>query len=75
MPGKYNDMKDRILIIEDSKSLAQLIAAQLKTDFHIDSDLAYSYQQAKRLLEKPSAQYLLSLVDLNLPESETGAGL
>jgi diguanylate cyclase (GGDEF)-like protein len=61
---------DRILIVEDNKSLAKLIAKKLSSALDMEVDVAYSMQEAKLFLVR--YKYFLALLDLNLPDAPDG---
>ena len=60
----------KILIIEDNKTLAKLISKKIKSEINIDVDVAYSLQEAKLFLKM--YKYFLVLTDLNLPDAPNG---
>ena len=60
----------RILIVEDNKTLAKLIAKKIKSDIEIEVDIAYSLKEAKLFLKM--YKYFLTLLDLNLPDAPNG---
>jgi CheY-like chemotaxis protein len=61
---------ERILIVEDNKTLANLIAKKLKSKLDIEVDIAYSLSETKLFLKKYT--YFLTLLDLNLPDAPNG---
>ena len=69
------NMGNKVLIIEDAKSLSSAIQAELREKYEIQSDIAYDLKQAKQLLSKNPDQYFLATVDLQLPDSEQGAAV
>ncbi len=60
----------RILIIEDHKATADLLADGIKTQLHIDVDVAYKLAEAKLFLRM--YDYDLTIVDLVLPDATSG---
>ncbi|WP_345993464.1 diguanylate cyclase [Sulfurimonas sp. HSL-1716] len=60
----------RILIVEDNKALAKLIAKKLKTSLNFEIDIAFSMQEAKLFTKK--YEYFVTLLDLNLPDAPNG---
>ena len=60
----------RILIVEDNKTLAKLIAKKIKSEISMEVDVAYSLQEAKLFIKM--YKYFLVLTDLNLPDSPNG---
>ncbi|MEO1954918.1 MAG: response regulator [Campylobacterales bacterium] len=63
-------MNDKILIIENDKKLAELIAQKLQTELEIETDIAYNFSEAKLFLK--AYDYFLTLVDSNLPDAPNG---
>lgn len=61
---------EKILIVEDNKTLAKLIAKKLKETLKFDVDIAYSLQEAKLFLK--AYKYFITLLDLNLPDAPNG---
>lgn len=61
---------DRILIIEDNKTLAKLIAKKIHTELKFEVDIAYNLHEAKLFLKQ--YKYFLALLDLNLPDAPNG---
>lgn len=63
-------MNNRILIVEDNKTLAKLLAKKLQSALDATVDIAYTLQEAKLFIRKRS--YFLSLLDINLPDAPNG---
>lgn len=63
-------MSDRILIVEDNKTLAKLIAKKVETSLDIKVDIAYTQLEAKLFIKRYT--YFISLLDLNLPDAPNG---
>ena len=61
---------DRILIVEDNKTLAKLISKKIKSELDYEVDVAYSLLEAKLFLKKYT--YFITLLDLNLPDAPNG---
>ncbi|MEH6347854.1 MAG: hybrid sensor histidine kinase/response regulator [Bermanella sp.] len=66
---------DKVLIIEDSRSLASAIKAELLESYNVHSDIAQTIEQAQGLLKTHSATYFAANVDLELPDCESGAAV
>ncbi len=60
----------RILIVEDNKTLAKLIAKKIQKTLDYEVDVAYKFSEAKLFLKKYS--YFLTLLDINLPDAPNG---
>ncbi|MCK9473686.1 diguanylate cyclase [Sulfurimonas sp.] len=63
-------MKKRILVVEDNKTLAKLIAKKISIELDFEVDTAYNLQEAKLFLKR--YKYFLTLLDLNLPDAPNG---
>lgn len=61
---------ERILVVEDNKTLAKLIAKKLSTELDFEVDVAYSMSEAKLFFKR--YKYFLALLDLNLPDAPDG---
>jgi len=63
--------REKILIVEDNKALSKLIIKKMETSLDFDVDAAYTFEEAKSLVEKNS-DYFVALLDLNLPDAPDG---
>jgi len=63
-------MSERILIVEDNKTLAKLIAKKIEAALDFKIDIAYSMLEAKLFLK--TYTYFITLLDLNLPDAPNG---
>ncbi len=63
-------MNDRILIVEDDQTLADLIIKKLQQELNVEVDVAYKLSEAKLFLKK--YDYFITLLDLNLPDAPNG---
>jgi len=63
-------MNEKILIVEDNKTLAKLIARKLQTSLDMEIDVAYSLREAKLFLSR--GKYFIALLDINLPDAPNG---
>jgi len=63
-------MNDRILIVEDNKTLAKLLSKKLQSTLNIDVDVAYTLNEAKLFIQR--YKYFLTLLDINLPDAPNG---
>ena len=61
---------DRILVIEDNKTLAKLIAKKINTKLNFEVDVAYTMSEARLFVHKYN--YFITLSDLNLPDAPNG---
>ncbi|WP_229855136.1 diguanylate cyclase [Candidatus Sulfurimonas marisnigri] len=60
----------RILIVEDNKTLAKLISKKITSELNVKVDIAYNFSESKLFLK--SYKYFLTLLDLNLPDAPNG---
>jgi len=60
----------RILIVEDSKTLAKLLAKKIESSLDYRVDVAYNFSEAKLFLKKYT--YFITLLDINLPDAPNG---
>lgn len=63
---------ENILIVEDSKLFAGLISRKLCTEFPYRCVVKSTRQDAVTMLEEESDQYVLAILDLNLPDAPNG---
>ena len=61
---------ERILIVEDNKTLAKLIAKKVQAALNFEVDIAYKLSEAKLYLSK--YKYFVTLLDINLPDAPNG---
>ena len=61
---------NRILIVEDNKTLAKLLAKKIQTALNFEVDIAYQLSEAKLYLSK--YKYFVTLLDINLPDAPNG---
>jgi len=61
---------ERILLVDDSKTLAKLISLKVKSELNVEIDVAYSLSEAELFTKKYS--YTLAILDLNLPDAPSG---
>ncbi len=60
----------RILIVEDNKTLAKLIAKKIKHSLKYEVDTAYKFSEAKLFSKRYN--YFLTILDINLPDAPNG---
>ena len=63
--------KSKILIVEDNKALAKLIAKKMEDNTEMQVDVAHSLAEAQSFLTK-AKDYFITLLDLNLPDAPNG---
>lgn len=63
-------MSERILIVEDNKTLAKLISKKIELALDFTVDVAYTMQEAKLFIKR--YKYFITLLDLNLPDAPNG---
>ena len=60
----------RILIVEDNKTLAKLIAKKISVAMKYEVDIAYTLLEAKLFIKR--YKYFITLLDINLPDAPNG---
>lgn len=63
-------MSERILIVEDNKTLAKLISKKIEVALGFKIDIAYTMSEAKLFLKIYT--YFTTLLDINLPDAPNG---
>jgi 3-deoxy-d-manno-octulosonic-acid transferase len=69
--GGMPAISNKILIVEDNKALAKLIAKKMEDNTDMYVDVAHSLAEAKNLLQD-AEEYFIALLDLNLPDAPNG---
>lgn len=62
----------KVLIVEDSRTTARLMAHNLKEQLELSCECAENMQQALEILRDNPSQFFLALCDLNLPDAPNG---
>ncbi len=63
-------MNEKILIVEDNKTLAKLIAKKIQASLDVEVDVAYTLTEAKLFIARYT--YFLTLLDIHLPDAPNG---
>lgn len=63
-------MGEKILIVEDNKTLAKLIAKKIQSSLGMTVDVAYTMAEAKLFIAR--YKYFITLLDINLPDAPNG---
>ncbi|BAU56899.1 diguanylate cyclase [Halorhodospira halochloris] len=63
---------DLVLVVEDSRSIAGLLAERIDDELHLGPLVAYDRAQAKRLLDEKAERMVAAVLDLNLPDAPDG---
>ncbi len=61
---------ERILLVEDNRSLAKLLAKKITAVLPFEVDIAYELKEARLFMRQYS--YFIALLDINLPDSPNG---
>lgn len=61
---------ERILLVEDNKSLSKLISLKISSALSFEVDIAYSFKEAQLFMRKH--KYFIALLDINLPDAPNG---
>ncbi len=62
--------EERILLVDDSKTLAKLISLKVKAELGVEIDVAHSLAESELFTKKYT--YTLAILDLNLPDAPNG---
>lgn len=65
-------MYQKILVVDDSRAIRTLVSRKIENELHIPVDTAEDFRSAKALLEDNPDDYLMAVVDLNLPDAPDG---
>lgn len=65
-------MKERILLVEDNKTLAKLLAKKMENSIDAHIDVVHTLADTKKILAENSEDYFIALLDLNLPDAPDG---
>ena len=63
-------MSEKILVVEDNKTLAKLISKKIQHALEMEVDVAYSLAEARLFLAR--YKYFITLLDINLPDAPNG---
>jgi diguanylate cyclase (GGDEF)-like protein len=63
-------MSERILLVEDNKSLSKLVKLKLEKELDFEIDVAYTMAEAELFSRK--YDYFIAILDLNLPDAPNG---
>ncbi len=66
------EIKDYILVVEDSKTYLQVIKQFIKNYTNYEVMVAQNYGETKKILESKEYNFFASLTDLHLPDSMDG---
>ena len=61
----------KILLVEDSKMFAEILYLKIKQKFNCDVQIALSFKEASKILERDS-DFFVALLDMNLPDAPDG---
>lgn len=61
-----------VLLIEDQRALAQMAEAMLRAEWGCEVQVAASLREARQALEARSAEFVVAICDLNLPDAPYG---
>ena len=64
-------MRERILVVDDNKALAKLIAKKMEQNVNMEVVVAHNFNEAKDILED-NDDFFMALLDLNLPDAPNG---
>ncbi len=61
---------ERILVVEDNKALAKMLALKIEANLPFEVDNAYTMKEAQLFIRK--YDYFMALLDINLPDAPNG---
>lgn len=67
-----NNLSNKVLIVEDSCAINDLLRSIINTELYIDTMSADSFKEAKKILDLHSDQFFVAILDLNLPDAPNG---
>lgn len=62
--------EERVLLVDDNKTLSKLVMLKVKNELGLEVDMAYSLAEAELFSHKYT--YTLAIIDLNLPDAPNG---
>lgn len=62
--------EERVLLVDDNKTLSKLVMLKIKNELGLEVDVAYSLAEAELFSHKYT--YTLAIIDLNLPDAPNG---
>lgn len=63
---------DRVLVVEDSRSIAGLLGQRIDEELHLGAVLAHDRSQARKVLLEQPQRLIAAVLDLNLPDAPHG---
>jgi len=67
-----NLKENKVLVIEDSKSINDLLVQSITSELHIDVASASSFKEARQIIKDFKDEFFVAVVDLNLPDAPNG---
>lgn len=67
-----NAIDKPLLLIEDSRSIATMLKAQIENKWHCEVHIAFNYEEAVNRLRAHRNEYFIAICDLNLPDAPNG---
>ncbi|AGZ82030.1 diguanylate cyclase [Campylobacter fetus] len=64
-------MRERVLIVDDNKALARLIAKKMENNVDMDIVVAHTFNEARDIIDD-NDDFFIALLDLNLPDAPNG---
>jgi PAS domain S-box-containing protein len=69
---KCKKLREDILIIEDSRTMSNILASQIEERLDVKTVVANNYDEAKNLLKHTRTKFGLALINTQLPDSSDG---
>ena len=70
--GSYESVCKKVLIVENSRAIINVITSYLKNINGVEPVVAMSMAEAEQHLSKDSDEFFCSILDLNLPDAADG---
>lgn len=68
---KSNMISEKVLVVEDTKSVSMFMRAKIEAELHFQTIPAYTFKEARNILENDS-NFFIAVLDLNLPDAPNG---
>lgn len=65
----------RVLLVEDMRALANMVAAMILDKWGLQSDIATTLEKTRELLNQNTHDYFVAVVDLHLPDAPDGEAI
>ncbi len=63
---------NKVLIVEDSRAINEMLVHSIVTQLHIDVESARSMKEAREIVRSQKDSFFVSILDINLPDAPNG---